>query len=105
MSWWKQAACRQAETDYWFPTDGDDTKTMCANAKAVCAKCTVREECLQWALDHESFGVWGGTTEKERILLRRRQNIKRRTPGLALGRQSHDIYNTQQHKERTHVRS
>lgn len=46
-----------------------DAKTMNgspAQAKQLCEGCPVRAECLQWALDHEEFGVWGGTTEEER---------------------------------------
>ncbi|KOV41956.1 WhiB family transcriptional regulator [Streptomyces sp. H036] len=43
-------------------------------AKAVCAGCPVRTECLAHALDHRiEHGIWGGMTERERrALLRRR---------------------------------
>ena len=38
-------------------------------AKAVCADCRVRRQCLQYALaTHQMHGVWGGTTEEERQL-------------------------------------
>lgn len=44
-----------------------------AEAKAVCAACEVRSECLAWALRHETpgdpkagGGVWGGMTMPER---------------------------------------
>ena len=35
-------------------------------AIAVCRTCPVREECLDYALEHHELGVWGGTTERER---------------------------------------
>jgi WhiB family redox-sensing transcriptional regulator len=36
-------------------------------AKAVCASCTVRQACLEYALAaREREGVWGGLTERER---------------------------------------
>lgn len=39
-------------------------------AKAVCAKCPVEEECLEWALETRfPFAVIGGKTERERKLL------------------------------------
>ncbi|WP_121711829.1 WhiB family transcriptional regulator [Streptomyces sp. E5N91] len=46
-------------------------------AKAVCAACPVRLECLAYALDHrEQYGVWGAMTERERrALLRRRPEV------------------------------
>jgi WhiB family redox-sensing transcriptional regulator len=46
-------------------------------AKQVCQSCPVRTECLAEALDNQiEWGVWGGTTERERrALLRRRPNV------------------------------
>jgi WhiB family redox-sensing transcriptional regulator len=36
-------------------------------AKAVCAGCSVREQCLEWALSAgQTDGVWGGMSEDER---------------------------------------
>jgi WhiB family transcriptional regulator, redox-sensing transcriptional regulator len=36
-------------------------------AKAVCAVCPVRRECLQFALaTRQAHGVWGGMSEHER---------------------------------------
>jgi Transcription factor WhiB len=43
-------------------------------AKAVCERCPVRGECLQWALDagaDADYGIWGGLDEAERRRLRR----------------------------------
>jgi len=68
---WRQwAACQDADPDMFFPaapagTGRDDG----AIAKAVCAACQVRRQCLQFALaTHQAHGVWGGTTEEERRL-------------------------------------
>ena len=46
-----------------------------AKAKAICARCPVRDACLAYALDTgEAFGVWGGLTEDERrAMLRQRR--------------------------------
>jgi WhiB family transcriptional regulator, redox-sensing transcriptional regulator len=42
-----------------------------AKAKSICAGCQVRQECLGYALaTHQIHGVWGGTSEEERQLLR-----------------------------------
>jgi len=42
-------------------------------AKTLCSTCTFRTECLQIALDEpELQGIWGGTTPRERLALRRR---------------------------------
>lgn len=61
-------SCRGMDPDVFFPDRGESL----APAKAVCAECIVRDECLEYALDHgERFGVWGGTSERERRKLRR----------------------------------
>jgi WhiB family redox-sensing transcriptional regulator len=42
-------------------------------AKVVCRRCDVRDECLQWALESgQDHGVWGGLSEDERRTLKRR---------------------------------
>jgi WhiB family transcriptional regulator, redox-sensing transcriptional regulator len=36
-------------------------------AKAICAACPVRKDCLDYAIaTHEPHGVWGGLNELER---------------------------------------
>lgn len=60
--WMTQAACRGA-TEVMFPTRGESLDP----ALAVCARCEVVEPCRQYAIDHdEKFGVWGGTSIRDR---------------------------------------
>ena len=66
--WAAFAACLDAPGMTFFP----QTKAEARAAVAICEVCPVREECLDHALaTNERFGVWGGTTEKERRLLLR----------------------------------
>lgn len=66
--WWQAAACRTADPDIFFPVSAlGPGQEEIARAKAVCAACRVRRQCLQYALaTHQAHGVWGGTTEEER---------------------------------------
>jgi WhiB family redox-sensing transcriptional regulator len=69
-SWHADAACRGRGTAAFFPGRGQNE--TCASAKAICAGCPVRAECLDDALAHgEKVGNWGGTSERERRRLRR----------------------------------
>lgn len=46
--------------------------TLVGLARAICAPCPVRAQCLQWALEQrETAGVWGGLSASERVQLRR----------------------------------
>lgn len=66
--WATFAACTTVPGMTFFP----QTKKDEAIALAVCAACPVRVECLSHALaTNERFGVWGGTTERERRSLSR----------------------------------
>ena len=35
-------------------------------AKSYCIDCPIQQRCLEWALDNQELGVWGGKTEDER---------------------------------------
>ncbi len=44
------------------------------HAKRVCDQCTVQQACLDYALDtNQDSGIWGGLTEEERRVIRRRR--------------------------------
>lgn len=74
LPWMDQAACRGADADLWFPERGAHAEA----AKATCAACPVRSDCLEYALANtERHGIWGGMTAKERRLeLRRRSGLR-----------------------------
>jgi WhiB family transcriptional regulator, redox-sensing transcriptional regulator len=73
QAWLDQAACRELDPERFFPESGEHTKA--AEAKAICAGCQVRDQCLELAvtaaggLDHD-HGVFGGTLPAERSRLR-----------------------------------
>jgi WhiB family transcriptional regulator, redox-sensing transcriptional regulator len=75
--WFDDAACREIDTDIFFPT----SEAQADEAKAICAACPVREECLEYALEiRPGDGVWGGLTATERHrLIRRRQKAARKS--------------------------
>ncbi|MEU6313644.1 WhiB family transcriptional regulator [Streptomyces sp. NPDC047014] len=74
MNWRHEAACRREDPDLFFPVgSGGPALLQIEEAKAVCARCPVRETCLQWALEEgPEFGVCGGLSEEERRTARRR---------------------------------
>lgn len=67
LSWRARAACLGADPNLFFPEPNHHG----LQAKAVCSTCPVRVECLEYAMAHKAYGVWGGTSERERRTLRR----------------------------------
>lgn len=71
-SWRNDAACRTADPELFFPLKNDSGDALAA--KAICRGCTVREACLDYAVNRpERFGIYGGLDEDERRTLRRRR--------------------------------
>jgi WhiB family redox-sensing transcriptional regulator len=69
-SWRDLAACIDTDQRMFFPAQGDANRL----ARQMCASCPVRIPCLDYAVDnHEEFGIWGGTTPRERQAIRRRK--------------------------------
>lgn len=70
-----QGACAGAGPDEFYLDRGHTI-----DSRSVCADCPVRPECLAWALSHESHGVWGGTSVRQRRALRSRLGLRVTTP-------------------------
>jgi len=64
--WRELAACRGAGLDLFFPERGESAEP----ARRVCARCPVRQPCLDYAISNRIVhGIWGGLTERERRAL------------------------------------
>ena len=77
--WQFLAACRGEDSALFFAPNyferREEKLAREARAKAFCARCPVRTDCLEYALDvREGHGVWGGLNELERrAMLRHRE--------------------------------
>jgi WhiB family redox-sensing transcriptional regulator len=80
VDWRKRAACKDEDPELFFPVGVDGPALLqIAEAKAVCRRCPVVNECLTWALTMgEDDGVWGAMTPDERRKLRRWDRTHRR---------------------------
>jgi WhiB family transcriptional regulator, redox-sensing transcriptional regulator len=67
-AWHADAACREHPDVSFFPKLGEDVRP----AKRVCHTCLVAADCRAWALAQgvTLVGVWGGTTQRERRMIR-----------------------------------
>ena len=66
-AWHRDALCAEYPHVEFFVDRGEATEP----AKAICARCLVRDDCLAYALTERiAHGVWGGLSERERRRLR-----------------------------------
>lgn len=82
---YEQGACVGYPTRWWFSTIGEGVRREdgaatgdSARALAICATCPVVDTCRDWAVDNGEIGIWGGTLQGERRLLRRKRGIPER---------------------------
>ena len=65
--WAAGALCAQTDPEMFYPPAGEKA----LEAKRICSRCEVRDECLAYALKHvEMHGVWGGKSSHERRTMR-----------------------------------
>lgn len=66
--WLDAGACRNEDPELFFPiTSSGPSAEQIEAAKAVCQRCGVQDQCLHYALEsHQSYGIWGGTSEEDR---------------------------------------
>jgi WhiB family transcriptional regulator, redox-sensing transcriptional regulator len=74
LDWRHRAECRNEDPELFFPIGNTGPALLqIEDAKSVCRRCPVIDQCLQWALEAgQDFGVWGGMSEQERLALKRR---------------------------------
>lgn len=73
--WRHRAACRNTNTDLFYPDKNEQPKLI-ELAKSTCRRCPVADQCLTEAIKHnEPDGIWGGLDRKEREQMRRKLRL------------------------------
>lgn len=62
---WDLAACAGLEGRLWFP-DQSMGGAVPEIVKRICRGCDIQPDCLQYAVDNDEFGYWGGQYFVER---------------------------------------
>lgn len=66
--------CTQIGTEAFFPTEENTNEYM--PAQRICHTCHHERECLEWAIwTRSDFGVFGGTSPKQRSRIRAARRI------------------------------
>ena len=71
--WFVDAQCQGTDNGVFFPDErGAAVRNTIRLAKSICMSCTVRDQCLDYAIESKQIeGIWGGLTPKERKKYRR----------------------------------
>jgi hypothetical protein len=68
--------CARMGVDVFYQ-DYDSKTTMqeIADLREFCSTCNILIECSDYAIKHEKYGFWGGTTPNERRTIRSKNKI------------------------------
>lgn len=73
MDWYSKARCQNSDTEAFFVEErGMSYEEPVAR---ICNSCSVKNECLNFAIKYKMQGFWGGTTEQQRRTMRRRNYV------------------------------
>lgn len=76
--WTGDEPCQTVDPELYYYTSLNKMRPAIKQMLAeMCDACPSREPCLMWALRHEAYGYWAGTTDRQR-------DAMRKTLGIAL---------------------
>lgn len=78
LAWHERAACRGRDTGEFYVDEREQPEVI-ASLRHLCQECVVFDKCYDHALTWEQFGYWANTTERQRVVLRRRAGSTRRS--------------------------
>ena len=73
--------CARMGVDVFYQDyDNKTTAQEVADLKEFCSNCNILVECANYAIKHEKYGFWGGTTPYERRTIRNKRGIRLNLP-------------------------
>jgi WhiB family redox-sensing transcriptional regulator len=67
--------CAQTDPELFFPDNAGEAFKRKSIVKLICGSCEFQTDCLEYALNNDVLGIWGGVLESERRRLRRYRRV------------------------------
>lgn len=68
--------CAQIDPDLFFPDNQGEARKVKNITRKICGTCAFQTPCLEYALETNPLGTWGGLQESERRRLKKtRRNL------------------------------
>jgi hypothetical protein len=67
--------CASMPGDKFFPDSAAEEIEALKELRIVCNSCQFQEPCLKYSLEHSVQGIWAGTNDKQRKMMRQKQKI------------------------------
>ena len=93
QNWRVDANCIGVDVNVFFLESNlipQEIKVKLAEARSYCDSCTVQRQCLQYAIDENVIGIYGGMTVDQRRGVKRSLGIRSK-PGSKKGNIFHEV--------------
>lgn len=67
--------CAQTDPEIFFPETALEASKIIGHVRRICGGCDFRQECLEYSLDNDVFGAWGGLLESEIKKLKKQRKL------------------------------
>jgi len=67
--------CAQTDPEIFFPETALEASKIREYVRRICSGCDFTQDCLEYSLDNDVFGVWGGLLESERKQLKQQRKL------------------------------
>ena len=77
---WEEANCKGAPTNLFYMVEENRKHSEWIDVgilRRICGGCPIYKQCLAYALENETYGVWGGMTTNERNVFNGRAPYER----------------------------
>ena len=62
--------CAQVDPELFFPNTAGEANRVKKIVKKLCSSCEFQTLCLEYALDNDVLGIWGGMLDSERMRIK-----------------------------------
>jgi len=67
--------CAQTDPEIFFPESASESVKVKKIVKQMCSSCEFQLPCLDYALNNDVMGIWGGMLDSERRSIKRRNKL------------------------------
>jgi WhiB family transcriptional regulator, redox-sensing transcriptional regulator len=66
--------CKGIDTEIYYPPEAEQPREL-PLLRSICGNCIHKDECAEWGIKNERYGIWGGLTQNQRTRIRTSRGI------------------------------
>jgi len=71
--------CAQVDPELFFPNNASEATKLKRVVIPICRACSFQTKCLEYAINSDVYGIWAGTSDTDRMKIRKQKGLKVKT--------------------------